>query len=686
MFKSDTSILKKPVLHCLLIMAIGLAVYSNTLDAPFVLDDRAAIVENPIIKSLGFMVAPSEARDHKGIFAYELFKRRYVGYFTFALNYYLHKLDITGYHLVNMGIHIANAVIVYWLVTLTFMTPYLRSSALKANSKYMALFAALVFACHPVQTQAVNYIWQRVVLLATMFYCLSLAMYIKCRLSSDRNGSPFSPIPLSYYVGSVLSAVIAMKSKELSFTLPISILLYEMMFFDENLKRRLAYLVPLFLTMLIIPMGLLEISKPLGELIGDVSEATRVGNSISRWDYLFTQFKVMTTYLRLFLVPVHLNLDYDYPIYHTVLTPEVFLSLLLLSSLFALGVCLSLLSRTGNAAYRLIAFAVFWFFIALSVESSVIPLMNVIFEHRVYLPSVWLSIAAVSSVFLLLGKFEARKGLPAGVTVILVVVAVFSFLTYSRNKVWGSATSLWQDCVEKSPNKARPHNSLGIALSNEGKLDEAIVHYRKALEIRPDYALALNNLGTALAEQGKLDEAIARYERALAIRSDDAMTLYNLGRAMFAKENLDGAAYYFEEALKVDPDCPKTHNNLAIILSDRGEHDEAVRHYYEALKLSPESADIHYNLGILLMQQGRYGEGQEQLTKALVAIHSDRSGKVNPEYARIYNELGLVMKRKGKSEEAGMFFSKAIEIDPDFKEARHNFKSIQQPAAASGDL
>ena len=164
MIKSNALILKKPLFHFVLITTICLIAYSNTLNAPFAFDDSAVIIENPIVKDLGYMVNPSEAKVHKGPFEYELFRRRYVGYLTFALNYRMHKLNVAGYHVVNLYIHIINALMVYWLVVLTFRTPFLSSSTLRARSNQVALFTGLFFACHPVQTQAVNYIWQRVAL------------------------------------------------------------------------------------------------------------------------------------------------------------------------------------------------------------------------------------------------------------------------------------------------------------------------------------------------------------------------------------------------------------------------------------------------------------------------------------------------------------------------------------------
>ena len=491
-----------------MIITIISIVYSNTLEAPFVFDDKLVIVENPIVRDLGYMVNPSEAKVHKGHFEYESFRHRYIGYLTFAINYWFHKLDVTGYHLVNIAIHIINSLIVYWLVILTFKTPFLNSSVLRGRINEIAFFASLFFACHPLQTQAVTYIWQRVTSLSTTFYCLALVFYILWRLTSKKPSSFATQMPILFYFGSVISAVLAMKTKEIAFTLPVVIFLYELMFFEEKLKKRILYITPILLTMLIIPISLLETEKLKGDLMGNIGEVTREDPNISRMDYLLTQFTVVATYIRLIFFPINQNLDYDFPIYNTFLTPEVFLSFLLLFSIFSLGIYMFLHSRTRNSTYRIIAFGIFWFFITLSVESSFIPIVDVIFEHRVYLPSTGFFIALTTGIFLLLNKFGQRKLHTIGVAIIVTVIIMFSVLTYSRNNIWSSEIALWQDNVEKSPQKDRPQNNLGLAFYNQGHIEEAKEHYLHALRIDPSYQDALNNLGLALNDQGRTEEAI----------------------------------------------------------------------------------------------------------------------------------------------------------------------------------
>ena len=616
-----------------MIITIISIVYSNTLEAPFVLDDKLVIVENPIVKDLGYMVNPSEAKVHKGHFEYESFRHRYIGYLTFAINYWFHKLDVTGYHLVNIAIHIINSLIVYWLVILTFKTPFLNSSVLRGRINEIAFFASLFFACHPLQTQAVTYIWQRVTSLSTTFYCLALVFYILWRLTSKKPSSFATQMPILFYFGSVISAVLAMKTKEIAFTLPVVIFLYELMFFEEKIKKRILYITPLLLTMLIIPISLLETEKLKGDLMGNIGEVTRVDTNISRMDYLLTQFTVVATYIRLIFFPINQNLDYEFPIYNTFLTPEVFLSFLLLFSIFTLGIYMFLHSRTHNSTYRIIAFGIFWFFITLSVESSFIPILDVIYEHRVYLPSTGFFIALTIGIFLILNKFGHRKLHRIGVAIIVTVIIMFSVLTYSRNNIWSSEIGIWQDTVEKSPQKARPHWILGTVLNKQGRTEEAIEHYLHALRINPESEKTHNNLGLAFYNQGRTKESIEHYLHALQIKPD------------------------YEEA----------HINLGSVLNNQGRTEEAKEHYLQALRINPESEKTHLNLGNILYNQGRTEEAKEHYLQAL---------KKNPESEEAHNNLAILLVHIGNIERAIAYFRKALQINPDYVPAKNNLKKV----------
>jgi len=292
-------LLRKPVVPALFIVILGIIIYSNTFHAPFVFDDEPSITDNTVIRELGnFFLNDS---------GYRYNPRRFIGYLSFAVNYHLNGLDVTGYHLFNIAVHLINALLVFSLVRLSFRTPVLKDSSLFTSADVIAFLSAVLFVAHPVQTQAVTYIVQRVTSLAVLFSLSALVFYARWRLALESGRSSARSLPL--YILSIVSIILAMKTKEISFTLPVLIVLFDIFFFR---KLRPGYLVPVLLTMIIIPLDMLHVAKPLGEIISDVSTVTRVKSALSRWDYLFTQFAVIVTYLRLLIFPVNQNLDYDY--------------------------------------------------------------------------------------------------------------------------------------------------------------------------------------------------------------------------------------------------------------------------------------------------------------------------------------------------------------------------------------
>ena len=549
-----TELLHKPIIHFLTIIAFGVLAYSNTFQVPFLFDDIANIVENPIIKDFRYFRYPADVLDVP-FYApfYEFFKSRFVGYLTFALNYKLNGLNVTGYHIINLLIHIANALLVYALIKFSFRTPHLRERSFKRYSSSIALLSALFFVAHPVQTQAVTYIVQRLASLATMFYLLSLVSYIRSRLS-------VSPTErYSFYAVSIISAVLAMKTKETSFTLPVTITLYEVLFFTGKKIKRGMYLVPILLTMLIIPLSLMGISKSLGDAIGDVGEIARVQTPMSRWDYLFTEFRVIVTYIRLLFLPINQNVDYDYPIYHSFFEPGVFFSFLFSLSILSAGLYLfyrvKRKDRESDYPLELISFGLLWFFITLSVESSIIPIIDVIFEHRLYLPSVGMFVAVTTSLFIAKNRLEGGKlhFEKAIMPTCILILIILTGATYSRNMIWQDRKTLWEDIVKKAPSNARAHVNLGFAYSSEGLTDQAIEQYQIAIRLRPDYAEAHNNLGNAYRSNGLIEEAVGQYLIALNLQPDYADVHFNLGNIYFNKALFDKAIEHYEIAVQLNP-------------------------------------------------------------------------------------------------------------------------------------
>ncbi len=601
--------------------AIALAAlfaYANAFHGEFVFDDDPEIVTQRLIRNLDHFLWSGEA--------YRAYPNRVLVYFTFALNYARGGLDTTGYHAVNILVHLGTALLVYALALLSFRTPHLRRSALAPWGAPVALVAALLFVTHPLQTQAVTYVVQRLTSLATFFYVLAVVLYARWRLARD--GGRASGIGGgALYAAILVSALAAMKSKEIALTLPVMIGVYELAFFAGPWRRRLAGLVPILATLAVIPASTFGLHKSLGELLSDVADV-RLHTELSRLDYLRTQLTVVVRYLGLLLVPVGQNLDYDYPVSRSFLELRVALSALLLLALGALALAAwggpvgRWTRRAFDPASRLVAFGLVWFFVALSVESSVIPIADVIFEHRVYLPSVGVFIAAASLGALAAHRLAPARAATATLAAGILVSVLLGAATLARNEVWATELTLWTDVVAKSPRKSRSRDNLGLALAHRQREAEAIVQFREAVRLDPRNVRAWNNLGVALVKIGRRAESAAALVAALQVDPEHPEALYNLGRLYLDEGRYDDAAELFQRAIRRRRDYAEAYANLGVAWNQLGRHAETIRLLEEAADLVRPMPEAHFNLGVAYVLAGDRRAAERELR--LLAVMAPR--------------------------------------------------------------
>ncbi len=603
----------------------GILAYSNTFTVPFVFDDDGYVVSNPLLRTFHYFAHPSDIAqlDNLSPTAFNAtlryaFMTRILGYLSFYLNYQLNGLNVVGFHLVNLLLHLANGSLVFLIVSSILRADH--SPATEESeafwSRAIAVIVPLLFLLHPIQTHAVTYITSRFVLLASFFFLLSLFLYLQSISSVSRK-------KYLLYSGAMISAVAAMLSKEFTFTLPFMIVLCDVTFFPGNLRERLRRITPIALTIFVIPTLVFLQQKSLSSLDSTMRTITAAHSSaISRADYLLTQFRVITTYLRLLFFPINQNLDHDFPLYHTLSTPPVFLSLLLLLTL--LGVALYLMYRsvfndrppvTGRLSqvtrrqffvseYRLIPFGILWFFVTMSVESSIIPLGALAAEYRLYLPSVGIIVAFVAASSIAVRKlFRAQTGRRVFTVFFGAALIALGAATHARNNVWKDEISLWEDAARKSPGKLRPHQNLGTLYSMKGRLNDAQKELAIALALDPDNFEIHNNLGIVYRKLGDNERAIREYTAALKLMPTDAMAHYNLGNIFLAQGNYLAAIREYSECLRLIPDYDELHNNLAIAYEKAGRFEDAYREFEQALRLNPQNAKVKGNLENLVRRR-----------------------------------------------------------------------------------
>jgi Flp pilus assembly protein TadD len=572
--------------------ALTILLYTASLGGPFVFDDEPNILENRYIRISGFSAdALCDAAFKSPL------PTRPVAYLSFALNYFFNGYNVVGYRFINILIHIVNGGLLYALARLTLRTPALAAERQAAGA--IACAAAILWLLHPLHTQSVAYIVQRMTSLAAAFYLLSLACYAGARLAEGTGRRRL------LWAGCIASGVLAIGTKEIAATLPVFIFLYEWYFFQTLdgrwLRRRLPLLAAAAAAAVLIGLAYLGFGNPLERIFSAYD-----GTGMSVGQRLLTQLRVVVFYISLLLWPAasRLNLDHHTAVSLSLIDPVTTLfALLLLAALLLAALLMARREPLGS-------FAILWFLGNLVIESSVIRL-ELVFEHRTYLPSVFPALAVVA-----LGARLIREKRAAIALAALVAVA-FSFSTWERSRVWGDDVALWRDCLEKSPLKPRPHNNLGSALSNRDRFEEAAVHLARAVELKPDYGDARYNLGYVLVRLGQLDAGVRELTEAVRLEPENYMAHNNLGVAYLIQNDYAKAAERFKEAVRLKPDFTAAHNNLGVALKNLGELSGAVASLRQALRLNPGYAEAWNNLGVALRGQGKLAEAAESFRRAL---------------------------------------------------------------------
>ena len=574
-----------------LLVAAGLAVYANGLSSPFIYDDIPSIVENRDIRQLWppHWAAPS-SQVHAAV------NSRPVVSFSFALNYALGGLEVGGYHLFNLAVHILCALVLFGIVRRTLQSQQLQAR-FGAAADGLAAVCALLWLLHPLQSQCVNYVTQRSEALMGLFYLLTL--YASMRASTN---------PYRWYAVAILCCALGMASKEAMVTAPLLVLLYDRVFcftsYAEAWCRRRSLYLGLAATWLLL--ALLLWSAPHGETIGFTSKVTV-------WDYALNQCIALIAYIKLAFWPHPLVLDYGPPLIDLSLNRVAPSALLLLT----------LLALTAMALYRrpMLGFLGAWFFLILGPTSSFVPIVNEgSAERRVYLSLAGLIVLVVIAGHMLLQRLGRRDRGSAKWLIpflVLLVAAGLGYRTSLRNEDFYRELSIWHQTVEVVPQNPRAHHNLAHALQNSGRTAAAIKHYRIALGLKPDYADAHNNLANALKAGGDLQAAIVHYHKALAIHPDFAVAHNNLANALKASGDLQTAIVHYHKALQINRDYADAHNNLANALALTGNLEEAILYYQNALKLQPNFVKAHYNLGAILQTRGELERAIDHYRQAL---------------------------------------------------------------------
>jgi protein O-mannosyl-transferase len=688
------------------IAVTALIAYSGSFHVPLLFDDIPAITNNPTIRHLSDwrqVLSPPASSGPSG---------RPLLNLSFALNYAVEGLRVPGYHLVNLALHILNGLLLFGIAN-RILTRWISRPDPAANrrgggfaagagplsSRLLALGIALLWTAHPLQTEAVTYLSERAEVLMATFYLLTLYAFLR---AADAPAYGFRWLLLS-----VASCWLGMAAKEVTVTAPVLVFLCDSIFVagkpSAAWRARWRYYAGLGGSWAFLAWIMLTRSK----------HSIGFAEGVGVWEYALTECQAVVHYLELAIWPHPLVFDYG-PVLASGLAkvlPEAIALLCLLIGAAAL------LWRAPAGG-----FLGAWFFILLAPTSSVVPVaLQPIAESRTYLPLAAVVAAIVLGAHRLLGA-RARWFLLAAV---LGAVAG----TMLRNHDYRDELSIWGDTAAKRPHSPRAQANYGDALAHAGRLDEAIEHFRLALQLTPgiaqirfelakalhdrelqqsaggpnsddgqshyrrgmdlfrrsqfedsvrefQQALQLNPkmaevrdaLGTALFRLGRSAEAIQEYEAVLAANPDYAPTYNNLGNVLFQANRVDEAKQQFEQALRLKPDYAQAHTSLGDAELQLGNVDQAKGHFEAALRLDPSDAEAHFRIGNLLAMGGRLPEAMTEWQASL---------RWRPDDVEAHNNLGMALAQSGRIPDAIQQFKEALRLQPNYERARENLADLQ---------
>jgi len=550
-------------LGCALIVVACFVAFAPALRGDFVWDDDTHLIDNPVLAEHGLARAWAST---------ELPNYWPITWTSYWVEYQLWGLDPLGYHVVNVAIHAAAALLV-WAILLQLRVPY-------------PWLAALVFAVHPVNVESVAWITQRKNVLSFFFFSLSLLFYLRF----ERRRSEAS------YLVALAGYLAAMLSKGAAAPLPAVLLLCAWWQRGTITRRDVWNVVPFA-----VIAGCLSLLEILFQYeVAIASDVIREGGFFSRlagagWAVWF--------YLSKALLPVHLS--FVYPRWQI----DPFDPLAWLPSLGVVAM-LGVAWWWRRSWGRPVLFALVYYLLMLS---PVLGFFDIYFMRFSYVADHYQYLALVGIVALVVGAagsaLQDRARLPGWVPSGVAAATVAALIAASalQSASYRDADRLWRDTIAENPDAYLAHYNLAHHLHAEGRLDEAAQHYREALRIEPDDALALNNLGRLHQDAQRADLALALYRRALAADPGSLEAHNNLAALLQRMGKPDGALAHYRAALRIDPDSAEVHYNLALLLEQLGRIDEAIAHYSRALELDPQAE--HVRAGLARVRAARAARG-----------------------------------------------------------------------------
>jgi len=616
----------------LALIFVGIGVYANALSGPFIYDDETFIEFNEDIRQLW----PPEWGWPSGGRSLPLHSRPLTS-FTLALNYAFGDLQVEGYHLFNIAVHI--------LCGLAFYGVVWRATDRYGYGRGPAMMCASLWLLHPLHTESVDYVSQRSGLLMGLFYTLSFYCVQRGMAGAKQ-----------WYGLAVVCCLCSALCKEAAATVPLIVLLYDRVCVTSSLTTALRRRWSLYggLALVWPLVAYLLWLRPHGGAIG-------FDLGVSSWDYALNQCAVVGDYLLKTLWPRGLNIDYGQV--RNLTLGDVWPEALLLVALLAASLW---------AFYRGVALGVAaaFFFIALAPTSSFVPIVTEVgAERRMYLPLMGGVVVIVFAVRYVLGRWAGQRAGLCGAVVGCLAAMSLGGLTIARNAEYRDPVVLWASAIEILPDNPRAWAQLGDSLVDAGRFVEAVTAYDSALRIFPSQLLIHISKARALGAAGRGGEEVAVYQHILEQSPGWAEVRNSLGIALEKMGDSQGAIAEFRRAIELRPDFVYARFNLGSALEAMADFEGAMAQYPAVVAAKPEWGEGHRRLARILQEKGVLAEA---------AIYYERAAQLAPGDVSLYNTLGALLGTLQRYEEAAVWFQRALDLDPNYDKARVNLDQLRR--------
>ena len=617
-------------------VAVALYAYGGSFSGPFILDDEAAILRNPTIRSLwpawGPLLPPCDA---------SAVDRRPVTNLSLALNHAWGGFEVDGYHAVNVTAHVLTALALFWIVRRTLALPCFEGR-FASDAAGLALATSLVWAAHPLLTNAVTYVVQRTEVLAGLFSFLTIACVMQATVY------PASP---GWQVAAVITCLLAMGSKESAAVVPVLALAYDSLLVEGTWRgalRKRGHMYAALATTWLLPIGYLIRDRLVGVSQPEVSFMARNLKA----DYWLSQFHAICLYLKLSFFPSPLIMDYGPPEPSDIVTvaPAAIFVLLL----FAAAARAILLRRPIGMLGLL--------FFGPLAPSSLMPIVpEWAAEKRMYMPLAAVVLAVVHALHAAVRRLPdvpawRRRASAVGAVVLCAsAVAWLGDCSSRRNRDYQTAMAIWQDTVDKCPRNARAQSNLGACLEAAGRPAEAAEHYGRALESEPDSPIPLMNLAGIQLRSGETRAAVATYERIVSLLPTHARARRFLGQALLADGRAEESVEQLHAVVRMRPDYLAARIDLAQALDRAGRADESLQELMAAAEIAPQDGELMGAVGQLLGERGRAAEAIPYLEAAV---------RCQPALAQTRVNLAAALAATGRTSEAIPHYRSALKENP----------------------